>query len=473
MVTIRNIARKTVIFILVLFIVGTILFLSKEFIANYYVRLNMDNIQLPQKGEKVLVFSPHNDDEVLGPGELISKSLKNGAEVKVVFITNGDGFKNAIQLDYLNLHPKPLDFIKFGYTRQGESINALKKLGLSENNIIFLGYPDGGIAYLWNAHWDKNNPYTSNFTQTNKSPYRNSYTKDTSYTGENLFLDMTKIIGEYKPDYIVMPHPNDRHPDHWAVNAFEKYTLATMNYAPKKQLLYLVHRGDWPTPLKRNTSLYLVPPKKLIDMGTEWRFMDMSDEEINKKSEAIQCYKSQFRTLKPLITAFERKNELFGEYNNIKIKKYERNDNEIRPEESNKIIVDPLQDALTLELSRGSDISAIYSEISKEKNLHIFVETDSNIEKLTSYNINMVFFISSKVSRLNLQVKDNKITEKNIGTNSINNIEGIKHEVSGKFIHIVIPNSKIDDFNHMFINAASSVEDHLLDKTAWRMIDKD
>ena len=433
----------------------------------------MNNIELPQKGSKVLVLSPHNDDEVLGPGELISKSLKNGAEVKVVFITNGDGFKNAIQLDYLNIHPKPEDYIKFGYTRQKESINALKKLGLKENNIIFLGYPDGGIAYLWNSHWDKNNPYTSSFTQTNKSPYSNSYTKGASYTGESLLSDMMKIIGEYKPDYIVMPHPNDRHPDHWAVNAFEKYALTTMNYTPKKQLLYLVHRGDWPTPLEKNTSLYLVPPKKLIDTGTEWKSMDMSSEDINEKSQAIECYKSQFRTLKLLITAFERKNELFGEYNNAKIKKYERNDNEIKAEESNKVIIDPLQDALTLELSRGADISAIYSEISKEKNLHIFLETDWSIESFTNYNINMIFFQNGKNSRLNLQVKGNKIGERNVSSNSISNLEGIRHEVSGKFIHIVIPYSKIGDFNHMFINGTSSVEDHLLDKTAWRMVDKD
>lgn len=470
---IRKIGKRIIISLIALVIVGIILFLSKEFIANYYVRLNMDNIQLPQKGSKVLVLSPHNDDEVLGPGELISKSLKNGAEVKIVFITNGDGFKNAIQLDYLNLHPKPSDYIKFGYTRQQESINALKKLGVPENNIIFLGYPDGGIAYLWNAHWDKDTPYTSNFTQTNKSPYTNSYTKGTSYTGESLLSDMIKIIGEYKPDYIVMPHPNDRHPDHWAVNAFEKYALTIMNYTPKKQLLYLVHRGDWPTPLKRDTSLYLVPPKKLIDTGTKWHSIDMNSEDINEKSQAIESYKSQFRTLKPLITAFERKNELLGEYDNVKIKKYERNDNEIKADETNKVITDPLQDALTLELSRDADISGIYSEISKEKNLHIFLEADSNIEELTNYNINMIFFTNSKSSRLNLQIKGMKIGERQTASNSITSLEGIKHEVSGKFVHIVIPYSIIGDFSHMFINGTTSIEDHLLDKTAWRMIDRD
>lgn len=164
----------------------------------------MNGIQLPEKGSRILIFSPHNDDETLGCGEFIKKSLQNGAEVKVVLITNGDGFKSAIQLDYLNLYPKTEDFIKFGYVRQKESIAALRIFGLSENDITFLGYPDGGIAYLWNSHWDKSNPFTSNFTQTSKSPYTSSFTKGTVYAGESVVADMKKIIGDYKPDYIVI-----------------------------------------------------------------------------------------------------------------------------------------------------------------------------------------------------------------------------------------------------------------------------
>lgn len=102
-----------------------------------------------------------------------------------------------------------------------------------------------------------------------------------------------------------------------------------------------------------------------------------------------------------------------------------RNDNEIKPEERNKIITDPLQDTLTLQISRNADITRVYAEVSKENNSSI----------------------------------------------SITNIEGSNHSISGKFIHIIIPGKNLGEFNHMFINATTSVGEHMLDKTAWRMAD--
>lgn len=462
---------KLITIISAIIIVCITIFFSREFISNYSVRFNMDNIQLPGKGSKVLIFSPHNDDETLGAGEFIKKSLKNGAKVKVVLITNGDGFKSALQLDYFNLFPKQNDFIKFGYTRQQERINALSQLGLSKNNIIFLGYPDGGIAHLWSSNWDNSNPYKSNFTQSNRSPYSNSYTKNAIYSGENLASDITKIINEYKPDYIVMPHPNDRHPDHWAVNAFVQYTLTYTNYTPKKIWLYLVHRGDWPTPLKRNTSLYLVPPKKLTGIGTNWYALDLNNNEINEKSKALENYRTQFRTLKPLITAFERKNELFGEYTNPTIEKFKKSDIEITAEKQNEIIIDPLQDTLGLGISRDADISHIYAEISKENNLHIFLQTDLNIDKFTSYNINMILFNKGKISKFNIEFKDKKlILRHNSSIPITTTYGGIKYSVHSGFIHITIPYKDTENFDHMFINASTSIENHTLDKTAWKMV---
>lgn len=130
-------------------------FFFREFIANYFVRIKLENIQTPKKEDRVLVFAPHNDDETLATGEFIKKSIENGTRVKVVFMTNGDGFKQALELDNFNLHPKKEDYINFGYTRQKESINALNYLGLKEENIIFLGYPDGGLNHLWATNWDK------------------------------------------------------------------------------------------------------------------------------------------------------------------------------------------------------------------------------------------------------------------------------------------------------------------------------
>lgn len=449
-----------------------ILFFCKEFISNYLVRFNLTAIEAPGRNSRVIVFSPHNDDEALGSAEFIKKTIKNGGQVKVVFTTNGDGFKNAIQLDYFNLNPKSKDFIKFGYTRQQESITALEKLGVTRDNIVFLGYPDGGISALWNSYWDNSNPYVSEYTKSNKTPYNNSFTKGALYTGENIVSDLTKIIETYKPTCVVMPHPNDRHPDHYATNAFVKYTLEKINYKPDKELLYLVHRGDWPTPMKESINLNLVPPYKLINTGTTWYALKLSGADVEEKASIIKIYKTQTRTLGILMSAFERKNELFGEYDDVKLVSNKRTDRDIKLDPSNVIIIDPLQDALSLEISKNADISQINAEVSNNNNLHLLLKVDGTVDPDITYRFNLIFFSKGNVKRLNLEQLKGKIKAKYISKDSIMDIKGVTTEVKGHVIHLIIPNTVTGSYEGIFINGATSIGNINLDKTAWRMINK-
>lgn len=465
-------SKKSILIITISIILVVVLsFFLKEFFSNYIVRLNMNTTKAPEKGSRVLVFSPHNDDEVLGAGEFIKAALKNGCQVKVILMTNGDGFKQAIQFDYFNLNPKPKDYIKFGYTRQKESINALKILGLPKQDIIFLGYPDGGMSALWSTYWDRSSLYISRSTQDNRSPYTNSFTKGIKYCGENVEQDVIKIIEDYKPTVIVYPHPNDRHPDHWATNAFVKYALTYLDYKPMKEWLYLVHRGDWPTPMKKETRMYLVPPAKLIGTGTKWYAFNLSSTDILEKSEAIHTYKTQIKTLGPLLAGFERKNELLGIYSNFKLPQ-SKNNNEIIPNESNQVIIDPLNDTLNLALSKGSDLSGVYIERNANGNIDVAIKANDEIEKTTKYNLNLMFFQGKNISKLNLEIENGKIHSKNVSRQSITNTEEIKINVKKDFIFINIPEKIAGNFNNIFINAYTSTEDKMMDKTAWRMIDK-
>lgn len=447
-----------------------ILFLTREFLRNYSVKFNLQNIDVPKAGSRVLVFSPHNDDEVLGAGQFIKKSVKNGCTVKIVFITNGDGYKAGIQFDYFDINPKPKDYIKFGYTRQKESLKAAGLLGLTSADLIFLGYPDGGIANLWNTHWDKSEPFTSKYTQTNKSPYNNSFSPDAVYAGESVISDITRIIKDFRPDTIILPHPNDRHPDHWATNSFVKVVLAETGYKPEKELLYLVHRGDWPTPMKRNTNLYLVPPEKLLNTGTDWFSLPLTKAETTEKGLITQIYKTQIKTLGLLMTAFERKNELFGEYPDLKIIQNIRSDKDVTPDAENKVIIDPLQDAISLEIGKNADISAVYAEISKEKNLHIFLQLDSEVEKTIDYNLGLFFIGKSGASRLNLRITEKGLASVNKSSISITSIAAVKTNINGRVIHFVIPASVSGEFSNLLINSTTSLETYMLDKTAWRML---
>jgi LmbE family N-acetylglucosaminyl deacetylase len=469
----RRVKVKKLLFILLITLACAIfLFLTKEFIANYMVKMNMGKIDIPQKNSRVLIFAPHNDDETLGAGAFIKMALKNGCIVKLVMVTNGDGFSDAVKIEDLKANPKPSDYIEFGYARQKETIAAMKVFGLSEKDIVFLGYPDGGVSHLWSSNWDKSNPFTSKFTAVDKTPYTNSYTKGALYSGSSIVDDITKIIEDYKPTHIIYPHPNDRHPDHWATNALVKYVLTKINYTPEKQWLYLVHRGDWPTPMKRDATMYLVPPAKLANTGTQWYAADMGAEEIKVKTTAIHLYKTQIKLLRLLMTAFERKNEMFGEYNNLLLISNVRDDSKISKDAQNKIINDPLQDAINLEVGKSADISGMYAEDSKENNLHFFIELDSKVEETPSYHLNLLFINDNNTRHLNLILHNKKLTAVKIADDSIVDIKNINFKINGKIIEFIVPESSIGNYKHIFVNASTMLGSEGLDKTAWRMLDK-
>ena len=114
-------------------------FFGREYFRNYAFRLQMASFAEPPAGARVLVIAPHPDDETLGPGILLSRLAKKGAQVRVVVMTNGDGFTDALAISYHELKPRREDYLKFGYTRQKETLAAMGLLGIPESDVTFLG----------------------------------------------------------------------------------------------------------------------------------------------------------------------------------------------------------------------------------------------------------------------------------------------------------------------------------------------
>lgn len=208
----------------------------------------------------------------------------------------------------------------------------------------------------------------------------NSFSKGELYCGYNLENDLESIIQSYKPTYIIYPHLNDRHPYHLASNAFIKYAITKLDYKPSRELLYLVHRGDWPTLLKRDTNMYLVPPAKLSNTGTKWVALDLDNTDIAEKTEAIHYFNTQIRLLGPLLTAFERRNELFGVYDNGVLQSIGEKDNIIETKPSNLIVVNPKQHILDVE-----------------------------------YNLDIILFKGTDTKGLNISFRNNKIYDMSTG----------------------------------------------------------
>ncbi len=78
------------------------------------------------QGHDVMVFIPHEDDEINVAGATIYGLKQEGFHVICVFATNGNR-------SYL------------AETRIQEAAAALKTLGVPYEDIIILGYPDGGL----------------------------------------------------------------------------------------------------------------------------------------------------------------------------------------------------------------------------------------------------------------------------------------------------------------------------------------
>ena len=84
--------------------------------------------------ERIAIFSPHDDDALLGAGYLILNAIKNSAEVYIIVFCNGcAGYSIPEEKD---------EIIK---VREAETIKSYAVLGISEKNIIRLNYDDFSV----------------------------------------------------------------------------------------------------------------------------------------------------------------------------------------------------------------------------------------------------------------------------------------------------------------------------------------
>ncbi len=265
--------------------------------------------------ERIVVVAPHSDDEALASGGLIHQAVKAGKRVDVILITNGDGFALATGRAYRRLRASPQRFIEFGQIRQKESLQACAQLGVPENRVYALGYPDRGIRAMWYDHWEEGNPYQSPFTRVTAVPYPAALRFGAPYAGESLVKDLMALFRRLRPTLVVGPHLNDAHIDHWSTHNFVRYALALLEEAGEMSPLYLgylVHRGNWPAPKGLHRSKPLVPPASMLRGDWRWLWYGLEPDTIERKHEAILLYRTQIAILRRYMISFVRVNEIFS-----------------------------------------------------------------------------------------------------------------------------------------------------------------
>lgn len=92
------------------------------------------------ENKRIIVFSPHSDDETLGCGGTIVKKLDEGYEVFVVVMTDG---QHSHDHAFGIIDPSPATIKKI---RKEEFKEAMKTLGVKEANIVLLDFEDGKLT---------------------------------------------------------------------------------------------------------------------------------------------------------------------------------------------------------------------------------------------------------------------------------------------------------------------------------------
>lgn len=263
---------------------------------------------------RVLVFAPHPDDETIALGGFLFRLARQHIPLRVVFVTNGDGYPEAVKEELAVARPTEADYRRFGRLRQREATAALAHLGISKRDVRFLGFPDGGIAELWQNHWLRSKPYISPYTNDDEPPYPDSVDPQLHYVGQNLTQAMAGLIRDFKPTVVVMPHPYDQHGDHAYTSYFVTEAVSELeargSLSQKVSMLtYLVHYGAWPAS-RPPTFDQLVPLREIQD--TRWVETQLAPIELSAKRAALAEYETQLGVMGGYLRKFLVRNELFG-----------------------------------------------------------------------------------------------------------------------------------------------------------------
>jgi LmbE family N-acetylglucosaminyl deacetylase len=271
--------------------------------------------RLLSKNTRLMVFSPHPDDETLGAGGLIQRVRGLGGKVKVVFITDGDGFPDGVQMEDHISTPTARDYIGYGNKRRQEALGVLKSIGLPQEDVIFLGFPDGGLCYLlWKFRHDPH-VYTSPYTKENHPPPEDMIIPNTDYNGVDLRREIERVLTEFKPNLVAVTPPEDQHPDHCSTYHFVQEALKDLNkgkrdYTPR-MVTFLIHFGQWPVGQGAGTGSRLNPPEGFPDQDSRWLTLSLRPEEAETKLNAILAYRTQMLVMGRFLLSFARANELF------------------------------------------------------------------------------------------------------------------------------------------------------------------
>jgi LmbE family N-acetylglucosaminyl deacetylase len=345
--------------------------------------------------DRIVIVAPHPDDEALATGGLIQSAMAQGASVHVIYFTSGDHNQIAFKLYCGRLFLRAPDYLKLGKMRRQEAINATTVLGLSTNQLAFLGYPDWGTLRIWCDYWKGGKLFCSDATRVTAVPYPESFAYKRPYTPESVETNLARLLRQLRPTKLFITHPADTNPDHRAVANFTRLALLDLQpeHIQPEVYYFVVHFGGWTKPLGYHPDLQLSPPSRLLDNGS-WLSLPLTPAQTQAKEIAILENRTQITIGQRFLLSLARSNEIFATMPVASIpvvpesvpldwRAAVRNKSiQYHPQEPNGKLHDTNEQPVTLALEetdfirRGSDLIALIeykNRLGCRSNVHLFL----------------------------------------------------------------------------------------------------
>ncbi|MCF7917418.1 PIG-L family deacetylase [Candidatus Gracilibacteria bacterium] len=175
------------------------------------------SIQVEKPNGSTIIFSPHPDDEVLCCSDVIRRIVSDKGDVKIIFLTDGDGLQNSTY-DQAQA---------YGRVRKRESSVAARFLGLEVSDLFFLNFPDRHLSDLGNQQLLR-----SQYTGQNHTNW-DSYFASMPYSRDVLKKNLTTLLKQIAPVQVYIPsETKDTHPDHQATSRLVREILSENGLSP-------------------------------------------------------------------------------------------------------------------------------------------------------------------------------------------------------------------------------------------------
>jgi len=403
----------------------------------------------PSRQTRLLVVAPHPDDEAVCCGGLIALATRAGAQVEVVFLTNGDAFRVAAERVFDEAKVSPHDFLELAEIRQGESVASLARLGVPERGVAFLGYPDRGLAPMWLSKWEPGKPYLSPYTRCDHVVYRRALRPGARYCARSLLEDLEAVIARFQPTVVVCPHPGDTHGDHGASYCYTAAALYELHMLGRVGLfLYLAHS---PGKLLDPT----LPPPNLDGPKTEWGWLALDPGSAERKRRAIQEHRTQVQIMGRFLLSFGRERELYGQVAASALPHLQmRRAGEEAWGACPPAVVDVANDTAEGKPSAG-DLLALYAGRDPER-LLVRVKLAGPAAPEIQYEVHVAALLERKAGPPRSYVL--QLNQPTVG---------FSFRVLGKEIEMALPWPDAGRVDGLMIGAETRLEGKLLDRTAW------